>query len=460
MLLAVILLPALIAMAMLNSMSASRVLVRVYIPCLMFIPVYLTSKLGGFRLNDTVLVVTLLCGIGLFHWHHTLRFNFVDVCVLLFAFSAFYADAHQQRGLNIALYALCGNLAACTFPYFVGRTLIEQTGSRTAFVKTMVLCLAIVAVVSLYEYRMQINIFSRLAATLQGGPEAWNLQTRWGFARIRGPYSGPINASMIFSTGLLLQLWLAGTKSWDRSRALSFFRISHRAKAMTLVVCLGLFLTQSRGPWIGCAFGLAIASIGFAKNRRRAATIAITGFLIAILATGIFLKSYAFGTAYTHGGGGDQDQQNAAYRADLLPIYMPLIAKGGIWGWGTPTVVFYGQTGWVADLTSIDNEYIFVAMGRGYFGVTLFILILLGSIWRAARFCTLLRNRQDIMFAYCLLGTLVALAFTIATVALLDPMSQLAFLLFGWTQSLRPTGNQHEELASVVTPFEFKRVFA
>lgn len=460
MLLAIILLPTLIAMAMLNSTTASRVLVKVYVPCLIFIPVHMQASVGGYHLTDTALVLLLLCGVGLVRWHHTLKFTFVDACILLFAFSAFYADAHQ-RALNIATYALCQNLAVCAFPYFVGRTLIEQTGSRKEFVKTLVFCLALVGIFSLYEYRMETNIFNVLESKLTGAPPAWGLQTRWGFGRIAGPYGGSIIAAMMFSTGLLLQLWLTGTKSWEGSKALRFFRTSRRAKAVTLGVALGLFLTQSRGPWIGCAFGLVVASIGFAKDRKRAATVTISALLVALLATSIFLKSYAFDQAYTHGAGGDQDQQNAAYRADLIPTYTPLIIQGGIWGWGTPTVISHGQAGWLADLTSIDNEYILIAMAQGYFGLGLFVLILVASIWRAARFCASFRERQDIMLAYCLLGALLTLAFTVSTVALMDPMLQLAFLLFGWTQSLRPSGEEQEALAPVATgPFEFQRVFA
>jgi len=460
MLLAVLLIPALVAMAMLNSMPAHRVLVKLFVPCLMFIPLYMTSPVGGFHLDALTLVVILLCGVGLVRWHHTLTFTFVDACILLLAFSAFYADAHQ-RAMNIAIYALCQNLNACAFPYFVGRTLIEQTGSRREFAKSLVLCLAFIGVVSLYEYRMEFNVFVDMVGRLTGAPSGMDLQTRWGFARIAGPFTGAIQAGMVFSVGLLLQLWLSGTKSWEDSKVLRFFRADRRAKAVTAGVVLGLFLTQSRGPWIGCVFGLIVASIGFARDRRRATTFAIALLVVALVVAGIGLKKYAFDQAYTYGDGGDQDQQNAAYRADMIPIYLPLIAEGGLWGWGTPSVMFRGQVGYVAGLTSIDNEYLRMGMAQGYFGVTVFVLILIASIYRAARFCASFRNRQDIMLAFCLLGALLALSFSIATVALLAPMAHIAFLLIGWTQSLRPTDSQEAVLPPAATgPFTFKKVFA
>lgn len=460
MVLAVLLIPALVAMAMLNSMPAHRVLVKLLAPCLMLIPLYMTAKVGGFHLDALTLVFILLCAVGVVRWRHTLKFTFVDGLILLYAFSAFYADA-RQRELNVAIYALGQNLNACALPYLLGRILIEQTGSRKEFAKSLALCLAFVGVVSLYEYRMEFNPFDQMVGRIIGGPTGMDLQLRWGRARIAGPFTGAIQAGMVFSIGLLLQLWLTGTKSWEDSKALRFFRADRRAKAVTAGVALGLFLTQSRGPWLGCAFGLIVASTGFARNRKRAATFAVAGLVIALVVAGIALKKYAFDQAYTYGAGGDQDQQNAAYRADMIPIYLPLIAQGGLWGWGTPTVVFRGEVGYVAGLTSIDNEYLRVGMAQGYFGAAVFVLILIASIYRAARFWVTFRNRHDIMFASCVLGALLAVSFSAATVALMAPVSQLAFLLIGWTQSLRPTDSQEAALAPAAQgPFAFKRVFA
>ncbi len=460
MVLAVILLPALIAMAMLNTTPAERVATKVYIPCLFLVPIYITKGFGGFLVSDTTLTLMLLTGVGIFRWRSSLRFTFLDLCVILFAFSAFYADAHVHS-LNIAFYSLLQNVSSCLLPYWLARTLIEQTGSRREFAKSLVFCLAIIGVLSLYEYKMERNLFDELVGKITGEDSGWGRQTRWGFARIAGPYGHAITAGMMFSTGVLLQLWLSGTKSWESSKALRFFRTNRRGKAVTWAVCLGLFMTQSRGPWIGFAFGLIIASVGFAKDRRRAATYATIGLIVAVSFTSIVLKNYTEEKAYT-GTGGDINQQDAAYRANLINVYGPLVAQGGFWGWGTPTLIYRGVHGWVAGQTSIDNEYILLAMQQGYFGIGLLIAMFLASIYRMIRLCATLRSRQDVIFAYCLLGSLLALAFSISTVALQDPMIQVAFLLFGWTQSVRPTGNENEALApsSAVGPFQFKRVFA
>ena len=457
---AIILLPALIAMAMLNFMPAQRVAYKIYIPCVMFIPVYLYKSFGGFLLSAPTLVAVMLGLAGIVRWRHTLRLTFLDVLIFLFACSAFYADAHLRAPM-IGVYVMLQNLGTCLFPYLIGRTLIEQTDSRRNFAKSLVICLAIVAILSLYEYRMTSNLFQQAVERLSGMSSPWGRQMRWGFARIAGPYGHAIFAGMMFSTGLLLQIWLAGTQSWDSFKALRYFRVSRRAKIVTGAVCLGLFMTQSRGPWIGCGFGMIIASIGFAKDRRRAATYAIVGLILATAVTSIALDKYTSERAFSTKGGGDQDQQNAAYRRNLASIYEPLIMEGGLWGWGTPQISYQGTVGWVRGQTSIDNEYLRLGMAQGIFGLALFVLMLLAGIYRMIRMCATLRSKQDVTFAYCLLGTLLAFSFTLTTVSLGDPVLQIAFMIFGWTQSVRATGEETETLTQVSNqPFAFKRVFA
>jgi hypothetical protein len=452
--LALILIPALIVIAMLNNTSAGRVGQKVYIPCLMAVPVYLEQRVGGFELNATTLVVAILALAGILRWYNTLKFTWLDACVILYTFSAFYADFHVHS-MNVAVYAFLEAVSRCLLPYYVGRTLIEQTGMRREFAMSLVLSLAFVGIVSLWEFRMETNLFQETVVKITHTDPMWGRQTRWGFGRIAGPYGHAILAGMIFSVGLLLQLWLVGTKSWNDSKVLRFFQANRRPLAVTLAVCLGLAETQSRGPWIGCGFGLIIASIGFARNRRRAATWAIGTLIVAVLVTSVVLDKYtAQKTA-------DQDQQNAEYRRNLYATYAPLVAQGGVWGWGQPTVMFRGAIGWTKEQTSIDNEYIRIAMLQGYFGFWIFLLIFVFVLLHLIRLCVTLRSRDDILFAYCMLGATLAMAFTLTTVYLGDPMMQLAFLFFGWAQSLRPTKEANAALPAVAaSTYDFQRVFA
>jgi hypothetical protein len=283
-------------------------------------------------------------------------------------------------------------------------------------------------------------------------------QSRWGFGRIAGPYGHAITAGMIFSTGLMLQLWLMATGSWDSSKFLSFFRSRRKPLYLTLVMCMGLFMTQSRGPWIGCGFGLIVASIGFSRDRRRAAVIAISGLVVAVAIAGVALNKY---TDVDETKTTDRDQLNASYRRNLIATYRPLIDQGGLWGWGTPDVVGNGTTGYSKDQTSIDNEYIRVAMWQGYVGVSLFVLMELLAVWQLIKLCTSLRNREDLIFTYCLLGAIIAYAFSLTTVYLGDPMMQIVYLTLGWAMSVRPTRSVEKIQVPLATgKYAFQRVFA
>jgi hypothetical protein len=452
--LALILIPALIVIAMLNTTSAGKVAYRMYIPCLMIVPVYFQQALGGFLLNATTLLVGILALAGIFRWYATLKFTWLDACVILYTFSAFYADFHVHA-MNVAFYVLLQTMARCLLPYYIGRTLIEQTGMRRQFAMSLVMCLAIIGIISIWEFRMESNLFQVAVTKISHEDPGWGRQTRWGFGRIAGPYGHAILAGMIFSVGLLMQLWLVGTRSWHDSKLLRFVQSRRRPLAMTMAVGLGLMETQSRGPWIGCVFGLIIASIGFAKNRRRAATWAISGLVCAILVTSVVLDKYTAEKTE------DVDQQNAEYRRNLYTTYSPLIAEGGMWGWGTPSIFAQGQMGWTKNQTSIDNEYIRIAMQQGYFGFWIFLLIFFFALIHLIRLCASLRGREDILFAYCMLGAVLAMAFTLTTVFLGDPMMQLAFLVFGWAQSLRPTSDANAAPAAVASSaYDFQRVFA
>ncbi len=452
-----ILLPALIALAMFNSSSAARVALRVYLPCMLIVPMYLAFNMGGLIVSVTTFLSLFLAIIGLYTWSHTLRFTMLDAFILLYTISAFPSDA-QRHDAKLGFYAFLLFFSKCMCPYLIGRTLIEQTSMRKEFAKVFVICLTVIAVISIWEYGTLQNLFQKYVERLLNTWVAWPRQTRWGFARIAGPYGHAIVAGMIFSTGLLLQLWLVGTKSWNSSKFLKFIRSGRKPLLITLTVGLGLFMTQSRGPWIGCGFGAVVASIGFARDRRRAATIALTTLAIAGSLTYVVLDKY---TAVDDTKTTDRDQLNASYRRELIATYTPLIEQGGLWGWGSPQPLKNGTAGYSNAQSSIDNEYIMVAMWQGWAGFVLFVGMIAITGIHLIRLCGTLRNRDDILFAYCMLGSVLAMAFSASTVSLADPMQQVWFLMMGWSVSIRPTMSADDaQTSATVGRFAFERVFA
>jgi hypothetical protein len=451
-----VLIPALFAIAMLNMQSAVLVARKLYLPVIMFVPLYMAFRIGGLIVVPTTFVTVFIAASGLLNWGPTIRWSFVDVCVAAYALSAFYADFHIHTA-NIAVYAFIFSLTSWIFPYIVGRTLIEQPGTRFQFAQALVACLTIVAMISFYEFVAKSNPFQLMVEKLQHSSVPNGHQTRFGFERISGPYAHAIVAGMVFTDGLMIQLWLMSTKTWHSTRMLGFLRGRRKPLYITLAMVAGLIMTGSRGPWIGAFFGLIVTSIGFAKNRKRAAMIALSLLIVAGSVTYVVLDKY---TDVDVNKAQDADQQNAAYRRDLLLTYMPLIKDGGIFGHGTPMVFNNGMMGYSAHESSIDNEFLRVTLQQGYLGITLFVLILGSTMVHLIRLCVTMRNRDDVIMAYCFLGIMVSTSFTLTTVFLGDPMLQILFLIIGWSQSIRPTRSFANQAPVVRTQqFEFERVF-
>jgi len=454
---AIILIPALIVIAMLRTQSAARVALAVYIPCIMLVPMYLQFFVGGLMLNVTTFVSLFLAVVGVYTWSSSLRFTLLDACVLAYAFSGFMSD-FTRHDVKLGVYGFLLFFSKCVCPYWIGRTLIEQTGLRREYASRIVLCMAVIAVLSLYEYKTETNVFQDTVIRITHSWVDWGRQTRWGFARIAGPYGHAIIAGIMFSIGLMLQLWLVGTRGWNSQKLFGFLRLRRQSLVITLTIVLGLFMTQSRGPWIGCVFGLMVALIGFARDRKRAAVIALSVLAISATVTAVAINRY---TDIDDSKVTDRDQLNASYRRELITIYTPLIEQGGIWGWGTPQILYGGRGGYSTEHDSIDNDYLFVGMWQGYAGVGLLVTMIGLTFIHLVRLCITLRSREDILFAYCMLGAMVGIAFSASTVSLTDPMSQILYLLMGWSYSIRATRTQQGALAPVATSrFAFQRVFA
>jgi hypothetical protein len=294
-----------------------------------------------------------------------------------------------------------------------------------------------VTILSLWEFRMTSDPFQNYAESIMGHITGLLRQRRWGFARIAGPYSFAITAGMVFTIGLLFQMWLVAGKHWKFSETTRQFKPKRKPVLITLGVLAGLAMTQSRGPWISCGMALILASIGLFKDRKRAAIIGLGSFLVFTAVTAVILDQYTDKSAEARN---DQDRQNATYRRELYDTYMPIIDANGLWGAGSPVQISKSMYfGYDKNQASIDDEFLRMAVAQGYFGGYLLIAAFLLCIGRLVWNCYRLKQRDDVIFAYCMMGLMVGSTFCLTTVFLGVPVLQLIYLFFGWSESIRPS---------------------
>jgi hypothetical protein len=165
---------------------------------------------------------------------------------------------------------LFAEITAIVLPYMAGKLLIEQktVGDqpvRKLLLERMVLLLAIVACISIYDFVTGWSSWQIVfrpffpADQLAEVAAQWPMQVRWGFGRIAGPFAHAILAGMIFLMGLIYCLWLRRfAPGWGSRRLVEGLPVTGRGLALTAIVA-GLLMTQSRGPWVGVGLALLFA---------------------------------------------------------------------------------------------------------------------------------------------------------------------------------------------------------
>ena len=313
-------------------------------------------------------------------------------------------------------------------PYLVGKLFIEQYGLRPQAVRRICFLLFLVSIGSIYEFSVAKNPYHEyLDAYFPGQGLDWGVQMRWGRARVAGPYAHAILAGMMFFSGSLLNLWLIRARHWEKNfRWIKTTPIISKGWLITLGLLWGLYMTQSRGPWVAAPFGYIITSIGLARNTRRALVQVVLGTALVAAVTFPFVSQYTSGNTWQPS---DQDRQNAVYRRELLENYTPVMERGGLWGWGQRFPV-------VAKQTSIDNEYLLIGLTRGYLGLALFFVLCGDTFIQLIRAGVRSSLRDDRIFAFCMVGILSGILFCIGTVFLGLQVYVFFFFLVGWSQAL------------------------
>jgi hypothetical protein len=426
---AIILIPFFFSAWIIARRSAAAAFLDVWLPCLMLLPAYFYFRpkhLPPLLFTDMAAlpIMVAIAALYLKKW----RWCVMDVLVLLFVALTFVSET-RHTGLAVGGLELFGTLTSCLFPYLAGRIFMEQPGVRSKVFQRYVLLLCVVTVLSVWDFVGGTSMFQRFwQPFFSGEVSGWPIQLRWGFGRIAGPYGQAILCGMMYLIGILLATGMRHfAPEWGTRRLFPGVPVTVRAVVITLLV-LGLLMTQSRGPVFGALVGFVIVQIARAYDTRRASI--VVGLVVAVS----LVVGYKYIQEYTAGdlsSATTLEQQNAIYRAHLYEAYEKIMKQGGMLGWGESD---YPKA---VGLDSIDNEYLFLAVTHGYLGLTLFVLMSLGTVGTVARMLPFATEPRDKWLLFTLISIFVGLLFTITTVFLAAQVFQMYFLLVGWIQALR-----------------------
>ena len=455
---AIILIPAVACWAVLAWGSARKALLYIYLPALLLLPQYYVFRLPHLPPLTAADAAVLPLGIALaFTGMRRWRLAWMDLWVLLFAACAGLSEAlstelangdwirlfspefalSQRISANLSMGGLvfAGGVMTIVLPYIMGKLLIEQEDGdrhvmRRKLVGVMAALLAIVAVFSVYDFLTGKSAWQKMAYHLSLSPfEYWPTQMRSGFGRIEGPYGHAILAGMIFLMGLIYCLWLCSAdRSWCARRLISGLPITVRGLILTAIVA-GLLMTQSRGPLLGVGLALVFAML----SRFLPVSKAVAVFLCF---TAIFIvTAFYFANRYTEKSmreAATEEQRNAIYRRQLLTNYAPLVMQHKAFGWGITTFPAAGGQ------TSIDNQFLLLAVTEGFVGLGVFLAIVAGSAVKLLRMISRPIQQQDRMLAFAHLAFLIGLMTTLTSVYMGEQVVMMFFLFVGWVQAMRP----------------------
>lgn len=423
----VALLPGLWAAIVAWRQSPARAFLDVYLPVLLLVPDYFRCILPVLpdptpNAAAIVAITVVLLVRGGARWQVSLT----DLLVIAYAASMTFSeylnkDGAEARNLGFEV------LAAVVLPYLLTKILIEPQGLRVAFAKRMVWLVAIVAVLSLWEFRMGRPVFKFLLAPLFPGQGNWPDTFRYGFTRVAGPYGHAILAGIIFAVVYRVAKWLEWTGEWTE-RVAWLPRRPTRARLLTLTIVAGSVMTLCRGPWIGAFAGMLVLFIGRARHRRRLVSWLLAAVLLVGVPGAIAFKSYV---SVGREGALTPEQETAAYRAELVEKYTAIAMEHAWWGWG--------RAGWpkVPGMDSTDNSYLLLALNHGLVSLGCFAAILVASVVRLAIYGAR-RPRDDPsgLLAFTLLGCYAAFFIALATVYHGEQTVQLFFIVAGWAEGL------------------------
>ncbi len=422
---------ALSAILIFNGKSLRDVFLMVFLPSLTLFPAYFDIKLisGLPEIYFWSAALIPIIAVGVMRRDRHFKINFMDTVVLLYVLVVFMGQWFNSD-YKIAQKLLFQNSMALIAPYMFVRILFRDRVSIVSLLKTMAALGALVAVANAYESRMFMNLFDEILRNLWPHAVEWDVgfvQSRWGLKRAMGPFGHPIIAGCFFSMMIPLAIWLIRN---------GCFKNPNWGKLIVFLNILGLLAAISRGPILGAILGGFIIYFGFSRSK---STLLVLSSLIFALTMMVILPKLMTYVSVTRATAETPEQQNAAYRKEMMEAYWEVVTERPWAGWGRYNVPS------VDGMKSIDNHYLGVALQSGLIALGGYLTFLLGTLVQLVRHPS---RKNEIspqtQLAWCLIASLTGLMFSQATVYSGGQINHYLFMLGGLAQNLldRTTFNQ------------------
>jgi hypothetical protein len=391
----IVAIPGLLALIACIRRGPERAFLNVYLPALLLLPEHSWPISGQFTFVDTAIVPIAL--FLLFHPKQKWRWSSIDLLVIAYTAITVVAEG-MNKGYKLGSQNLAiQELVSILLPYFAARHMFRHPQFAIDLAKRVVVLLSIVAIVSVYEFRMSSDLFTKPFDGIF--PAIFTVVFRGGFLRTQGPYGHAITLGVMMALGFRVARWLEWNGVWKER--MPYLPIS-KIRFCELSIIGGSFMSLSVGPWLAAACGSLVISVCRAQNRTRA--VVSLALLIALFGGPIYTSfmNYISVDPIAAYAAGDQLQQDSAYRNMLLPLYVPIVEERPTWGWG--------RNGWpvLHRMWSIDNAYLFTALTFGLYALWLQVALF---VWPPIRMLffgiPLRRNDPRALAAFTMIGIYV-----------------------------------------------------
>ena len=424
---AVVLIPGILTLLLGLRKGPAHTFLNFYLPTLFILPEYYRwtiQLIPKVTFSQPVILVTIMA-LVIAKSFRLWKLTLTDVIVFSFVVTIAISE-YTNKGYKEAQNLTFDMLTWFFLPYLAAKAIIEPMGLRVAYMRRMVELLAIVSVISLYEFRMGATPFQFLLSRFfpfQGA--GWVTTFRWGFARVAGPYGHSILAGLIFVIGYRMQRWLEWNHSWEPRFKKLPIRYD-KGLVLRLVIFGGVVMSMVRGPWIGGIFGSAITIIGNSANPRKAGVrVGLIALAIGIPVGSAFYSYVSVGRANAK----TTSQETAAYRKELIDKYMSVAEAHAMFGYGRNNFPI------VAGMTSVDNYYLLLSLWHGFIASGILLILFFMTVIRL-----FLRGLHEFdlglqgpFLSFTLAATFVAILFTLSTVYMGTQVIPIVAMLLGWS---------------------------